>query len=416
MQDREHTYLAAVGGVGSGKTSLIYPWHHDRCLINHESSYSLVVAENGKYLKLRFKGYCDYLESIGYREKRHYWCSRSSPLSIRYWFGHEVLFWSAETKIVSLNTSHDSQDEPALFSEDTALEIDQRRRCPKAKLLQSLSATSPEGLNWFYKFFGTGVKKEGRYSFNDQKLVLHSSTYDNTFLPKEYVEILRRRFGWNKGYFDNYVMGLWVSLAQNAFYFSFTDDNLEAIPLDRDIKRIVISCDNNVAKMQWVAIQEKDGLFNVFKANNGTARNIQVLAQEIKEAFPPAQFRDWDLHIAGDAVLHHRSNQTYTTGYELLTSILKPHYPRLKIIAYRGNPEVAERSFVTNQALAEGRLVINPDCGRVVDSVRATLAGGRSGILKPNNDDVTHAMEAVDHALCCLNPIKIGGVARVITW
>lgn len=416
MEDREHTYLAAIGGVGSGKTSFIYPWHHDRCLINHKSLNSLIVAENGKYLKLRFKGYCDYLESIGYREKRHYWLSRSSPYTVRYWFGHEVLFWSAETKIVSLNISHDSQDEPALFAQETAFEIDQRRRCPDAVLLQSLSASSPEGMNWFYDHFGVNVKREGRYSVSADKLVLHSSTHDNFFLPDGYIETLEARFGWDKAYFDNYVMGLWVNLARNAFYFSFTEDNIERIELDARFPRMYWTLDNNVGKMQWVAAQERDGVYNVFAANKGTARNLQEVANELLAAFPPGEYGRWQIEVAGDAVLHHRSPQSHTTGYELLSKLLKPHYPNLKIIAHRQNPLVAERSFVSNQMLAEGRLAINPDCGRVIHSVRATQSDGKGGIIKPSKDEVTHAMEAVDHLLTKLCPIKIGGVARVITW
>lgn len=387
--------------------------------MNHAAPYSLVVGQTGKYTKLLFKGYISFLESIGLKERVHFRCNRQAPQSIKYYWGHEVLFWSAETKIVSINTSHDWQDEPALFEQETTWEIDQRRRHPDAAILQSLSTTSPEGMNHMFDFFGgPEMQREGRYSFSDRKLVLHSSSYDNPFLPKSFFTTLEERFGWDDLYFRNYVMGEWVNLARNAFYFSFSEDNLAPVEMDMNNHSFYISLDNNVGKMQWVAVQARPGKrFDAFYANAGTARNLQEAANEIIKRFPPDVFGKWHIYITGDAKLHDRSPQTYTTGYELLEAILKPKYPNLKIIAYRGNPLVIDRSMTTNKALAELRLTINPNtCKRVVHSIRATQSDGRGGILKPSKDDVTHAMEAVDHCICVLDPIKARSGPAGAVW
>lgn len=415
--DKTHTYLLALGGVGSGKTSLGYPWHHTRCVINRDSDYSLIVGETGKYTKLLFKGYISFLESIGYKERIHFKCNRQAPQSIKYFWGHEVLFWSAETKIVSINTSHDWQDEPALFQQETTWEIDQRRRCPKANLRQSLSTTSPEGMNHLYEFFGgPDMTREGRYSFNDRKLVLHSSSYDNPFLPPDFFISLEERFGWDDLYFRNYVMGEWVNLTRNAFYFSFTEDNIRKCSLNTQTPSMVWTLDNNVGKMQWAAIQRQGHDYAVFKANAGTARNLQEVANELIKDFPPSQFKNWQIDVAGDAVLHHRSPQTYTSGYELLETLLRPHYPHLRVTASRQNPLVIDRSMTTNKLLKTGRLVIDPGCKRVLHSVRSTQSDGKNGIVKPSKDEVTHAMEAVDHALCVLEPLKARSSDRGATW
>lgn len=407
MKDDEHRYHAAVGGVGSGKTTFGYNWFHERCKINKDSEHSLIVGETGKYVHLLFKGYIKFLKSIGWIEGLHFTVRRSAPLSICYYFGHTVLFWSAETEIVMISTSHDWQDEASLFDEERVWEIDQRRRCPNATLLQSLTTTSPLGMNHTYEFFGgSDMVQSGRYSSSERKLVLHSSSYDNPKLPEGYTTTLEERFGWDDLYFDNFVMGLWVNLARNAFYFSFSQDNIQPCVIDHQVPRLVWSLDKNVGKMQWVALQHIGRTFNVCKANAGTGRNIQDVCAEFKKEFPPAKYGRWEISVTGDAVLHHRSEQTYTTGYQLIEKTLKPDYPNLKIIAYRGNPMVHERSLTTNKLLSEGRLKIHPSCKRVIHSIRAVQSDGKGGVVKPSKDDVTHAMEAVDHALCKLEPVS----------
>lgn len=418
LQDREHTHLAAVGGVGSGKTTLGFAWHHDRCLINAKSPYSLYVSETGKYSKIQFRGYIDFIESLGWREKVHFRANRSAPYSIRYYFGHEVLFWSAETKIVSLNTSHDSRDEEALFPPDRVRELDQRRRHPDAKLLQSLSMSSPEGLNHFFEFFGgADMQREGRYSFNDTKLVLHSSSYDNPFLPESYFRTLEENFGWDDAYFKNYVLGEWTNLSRNAFYFAFSDDNIRAVPLDKNIRRLNWTLDNNVGQMHWATMQEVGNEYRIVGANRGMAQNIQVACDEFMRAYPPQEFGNWTIPVYGDFKLHDRSNQSFTTGFQLLEQIMRPKYPGLFIAQPQtGNPLVVERSMTSNKLFKEQRLVIDPACKRVIHSARATQSDGRGGVLKPAKDDVTHGMECVDHMLCVIAPVKGRREFRGAVW
>lgn len=418
LQEKNKSFLAAIGGVGSGKTSFGCRWFHSRCKLNYKSPNSLIVAENGKYVKLRFKEYIAYLESLKWQEGKHFKVNRSVPYSIKYYFGHEVLFWSAETKIVSLNTSHDWQDEAALFSRETVWEIDQRRRCPKSTLRQSLTTTSPEGMNHTYEFYGSeDMQREGRFSFSDNKLVLHSSSYDNYFLPDDYLKNLEDRFGWDELYFRNYVMGEWVNLARNSFYFSATDDNIIETTPRPQVPRLVLSFDNNVGKMQWIVIQTIGSDYHVVAANNGTARNIDDACSEFAKTFPTFTWADHRIEVAGDATLHHRSVQTYTTGYEVVQATLKKlGYRNVHVVAYFGNPLVAERSMTTNRALKNLKLLISNKCKRVIHSLRATQSDGKGGIVKPSNDEVTHAMEAVDHALCVIDPIKIKSGSSGVSW
>lgn len=418
IEDRTHEHLLALGGVGSGKTTLGYPWHYSRCIINAQSDYSFVIGETGKYTKLLFEGYVKFLESIGMRERTHFRGNRSAPQSIKFYWGHQILFWSAETKIVSVTSSHDWQDEPALFQRETTWEIDQRRRCPKAALLQSLSTTSPEGMNHLYEFFNPEeLERDGRYSSSDRKLVLHSSSYDNPFLPAGYLRNLEERFGWDDLYFRNYVLGEWVNLARNAFYFAFSEDNIQPCPIDMDSERLVWTLDNNVGKMQWAAIQPLGKDFRVCHANAGTARNVQEACEEFIKAFPPPVFGNWYIPVLGDFKLRDRSNQSYVTALDIIEELMKPHYPNLSIeVPITGNPLVVERSMTSNKLLKEVRLLIDPSCKRVIHSARATQSDGKGGIVKPSKDVVTHGMECVDHALCVLEPVQVRREIKPIVW
>lgn len=417
IQDRTHAHLAAIGGVGCGKTTFGFAWHHDRCLINHKCPYSLFVSETGKYSKIAFQSYIEFLEACGWQEKKHFRANRSAPYSIRYYFGHTVLFWSAETKIVAVSTSHDTRDEEDLFDPTRIREIDSRRRHPNADLRQSLSLGHPEGLKHLFEFFGgPEMVRNGRFAESDRKLVLHSSSYDNPFLPEDYFRTLEENFGWDEAYFNNYVMGDWTNLSRDAFYFAFTNENITPLPIIPDVPRIYWTLDNNVGKMQWAAVQDVAGVYRVFKSNAGTARNIQESCEEFEKLFPPAIYKDWEINVAGDAKLWDRSNQTYTTGYQLIEAILKPKYSRLQIVAYRGNPLVNERSMTSNKLLKTQRLMIDPSCKRVIHSARSTQSDGKGGIVKPSKDVVTHGMECVDHLLCLLEPVKARSEGVRVAW
>lgn len=416
--DFEHRDHALIAGVGYGKTRIGPPWHWLRVLRNPKSKESIVIAPIYRLTRRCFNEYRDYLNRCGVKEGRYGGVTiNKSDLTItRNRTGQVIYFLSGESpeRLVSFTISHAWCDEAALMLRQVRKNLLKRLRCPKAfTLRQILSGTTPEGTgNWLYDVFGPEkVEREADapFSVSDTKLVLHGSSYDNPYLDLEFLQgVLEEEFGFDPAYFANYVLGEFVSLSKDRFYFSFDQRfNVESRPIDPNNKRLVITWDNNVGKQAWSAIQKQGDTWAVVKSNRANGKNIDDCCNQIFETLPPFDFEDWHFEVTGDAALHNRSVQTHTTGYDVIKANLIKEYPNLQVTAYRANPGVEERSRRTNSLFAARKLIIDSSCSKVINSAKSCEQDGKGGIKKPKDDDITHAMEAVDHAMMKLQPLII---------
>lgn len=419
LYDQRRTFHAITAGVGYGKTKFGPWWHFYRVVNNPKSTESGVVAPTQRLLRTRcLVDYLAHLRRLGLKEgkKRHFHVNRSSTemsITFHLWKGHEhrVLFLSGESpeSIVAYNFSHVWIDEAALCDPDIMSRCIHRLRCPTHSLRRQILCTStPEGTNWFYGRFGPHNCRriEGTdFSIGKSALVLHGSSFDNPYLDDDYRQLLRDEFGWDEAYFQNYVLGLWTSLAKNRFYFSFNEGrNVGDFPPMLDIKRLILTFDNNVGKLAWCGLQPYKDTWICVAANRANARTLDEAVQQILDTFPPAQWAEHGVEIYGDATLHHRSLQSYETGYDILHAAIKAKYPRAILKAHRANPAVEDRLFVTNRLFERARLIIDRRCVKVIESARIAETDGKRGIKKKANDDVTHPMEAIDMALVNLEP------------
>jgi hypothetical protein len=427
LNDEVKPFHVIVAGVRYGKSKFGPVWHFKRIRKNTDSDTSLVIGPSYRLLKLEnLPRYVDYLTSIGIREGVHFKVNRSqSDMSITLFktkkrVEHRIVFLSGDNpdSIVGYTASHAWIDEAALMDEEVKRRVIKRVSCPRAKHRRQILVTStPEGENWFYESYGPShsIREEtGPHSVGPKVLVLHGSTYDNPYLDDDYRDQVREEFSFDDAYYRNYILGEWVSLSKNKFYFSFNQSK-NVVPLQLDVKNpnLALTFDFNVGKTAWGVIQEqiKDGLvkpaYCVLKSNNANARNVQEACSQFMAMFPPERFKSYRWVILGDAHGHKRSDQTHTTAYQIIESILKPHYPTIAVHAPRGNPFVAERSICTNRLFSTGRLLIDPSCTEVIKSAKMSESDGKDGIKKPkgkDGDTITHSMEAIDMALMVLEP------------
>lgn len=414
LEDTKRREHAIVAGVGYGKTRFGPLWMEKRRRDNIRSREFLVIAPTYKLLKERaFQDYNDFLNLSGLVEGVDYKFNASYPLLD--FGGQRVIGVSGDNPaaIVSYNTAGVWIDEPALCVEQVRKNVIKRNRCPKARYRQRLYTGTPEGLNWFYDVFHPDkLERKDCHSFNDSKLVLHGSSFDNPYLDEDYLTDLREEFGFDHAYFANYVLGEWVSLSKDRFYFSFSPEhNVKDCTLDLALQQFCLCWDANVGQMTWTVIQEAQALtgkeYRVVDENGSNGRNIDDACAQFVQKYPPARFKEWRISVLGDASLHARSVHSYQTGYDIIESLLRPHYPHLRVNAHRGNPFVEERSRCTNRLLSNRRLYINKACVKVIRSLKTCESDGKGGIKKPKDDTITHAMESVDMGLIVLEPNKI---------
>lgn len=434
--DATKPWHVIVAGVRYGKTLFGPKWHYHRVRKNRFSRESLVIAPTNKLLKLvNLPQYVLYLQSIGLKEGIHFKVNRS-PIAMHITLfktksrvEHKVIFLSGDNpdSIVAYTASHCWIDEAALMLEEVKRRARMRVSCPKAEHRKQILATStPEGENWFYESFGpaNSDRIEGSpFSEGPKVLVLHGSSFDNPYLDEDYLQQLRDEFEFDDAYYRNYILGEWVSLSKNKFYFCFSQsfNATEKLKLDEKNKNLYLTFDFNVGKTSWAVIQEQPRetlakhVYCVLKANKANARNVQEACEQFKTVFPPERFKDYRFVLLGDSYGHNRSEQTFTTAFRIIMSILEKEYS-IRCHAPHGNPFVAERSICTNRLFSQGRLLIDPSCTEVIKSAKMSESDGKDGIKKPkgpDGDTITHPMEAIDMALMVLEPsefVSRGGV------
>ena len=392
-------------------------WHMKRVVDNRNSQESLVVAPNNRLLKNRcMVEFVNFLKAINMREGRggdYQIYLSQGDLKLQFRWGHTIHFLSgaAPENIVSYNASHIWIDEPAIMDIEVVLKVIGRLRCPLALYSQILYTGTPEGMNWFYDRFHPDmvIRQPGTpFSENETKLVLHGKSHDNPYLSNRYLKLLEEEYGFDLAYYSNYVLGEWTTLSRTRFYYTFVrSKHVGDYPPMTSLKRLILTFDNNVGCMTWVALQPFQGTYIAIKDNGGRGKNIEDACYQFREAFPPAIWRDHSIQVLGDASLWNRSTHSNGRGYELIREFLKPHYPHIYIDAPNENPSVNDRNVTTNRLFAKNRLLVDFGCKKLIQSAERVEFEAGGGVKKGRHDDVTHAMEAVDMALVYLEPTII---------
>lgn len=409
---RDH---AVVAGVGYGKSDFGPKWlEYRRLFVNPKSQYFLITAPTYRLLKkVCFAKYVSFLTDVCEmrqgRGKAADFSVNWADMVIAFRTGQEVLGVSTTdpNSNVGYTVADAWLDECALSDPETRRRVIKRLRCPNARKRQILHSTTPEGMNWLYDVFNPEkCPREGVFSRGPNRLVLHGSSHDNPYLDEEYLQGLEDEFGWDERYYQNYVLGWWVSLLRNAFYFAFDEQrNVGDYKLDHRLPEMILTFDFNVGKMAWAVIQRYGREYRVVHANRCNGRNADDACEQFIADFPPQKYRNWEINVLGDATGYSRSPSSYETPFDVIEAKLKAHYPHTNIRAHRKNPFVEERSRVTNRMLKETRLVIDRSCVKIIESAKTAETDRRTGIKKTANDkDMTHPMEAIDMALMVLEP------------
>ena len=141
---------------------------------------------------------------------------RSNTMSYKFFNDSEVLFRSCDDpmKFKSLNLDGFALDEPVDIDEEVFKMLQGRLRANHTKHHIGVMAGNPSGkTNWVYKRFFEESTPE--------YFAVHTSTYDNIFLPKDYIPSLEASY--DIEYQKRYLRGEWGSF-EGQIYKDFSYD------------------------------------------------------------------------------------------------------------------------------------------------------------------------------------------------
>jgi hypothetical protein len=376
-----------------------------------------------------FKAYIEWLKFLGQKEGVHY-SVNLSDLVVRHFFGHTVYFKTAEAwkTFVGANLSHYTFDEPGRAPEEAHREVNERLRCPKAKVPhQALYVGTPQGRTFYMDVF-SGAEFEDiapklrvgdrEYHILEEaknKLVLHSPTFWNNHLSESFLESLLDVYGHSQQLIDAHIFGQFVALFENNAY-EF-DESKHVRPCEPDPKNptIYMGWDFNVGQMAWTAGQLSRGSMWWVRETPAKCTNTDTACQSFVEQFPPSQYGNHEVIVYGDASGWHRDTRGYANDYDIILYKLRAHYPRIRILAPNHNPSVSHRILCVNRALGHNYMYFSPEVRYTIKSMNETAYDGKGGILKPSGDTITHRSDGVGYVTVELFPV-IEPTYSGVTW
>jgi len=133
-----------------------------------------------------------------------------SIMTFKFFNDSEVLFRSCDDpmKFKSLNLDCFALDEPVDIDERVFLMLQGRLRATHLKHRFGVMAGNPAGkANWVYRNFFEGMDPNYYY--------VHTTTYDNKFLPKDYIKSMRESY--DDDYARRYLEGEWGSFEGQVY-------------------------------------------------------------------------------------------------------------------------------------------------------------------------------------------------------
>lgn len=264
-------------------------------------------------------------------------------------------------------------------------------RIRKAEFGTCAVATTPEGYKNTYELWGECDYKEKK----NFKLI-RAKTYDNHFLPKDYV--LNLYDNYSAELVEQYIEAKFINLIQGKVYYPFDRDKNNS---DKEyVKELPINLmvDFNVNPMMWAVGQTwRDGKqITDHIIDEIVLRNTYT--EEMAKAVGEKYGFDTYYNIYGDYSGKARSTKAKVTDYEIIKEILPNSMIRVK-----PNPLVIDRINAVNSRLrnskGERKLLVNiKNCPYVTKDFEQVLwKEGTKDLDKTSNLERTHISDAIGY-------------------
>jgi hypothetical protein len=416
-----------VGGLGAAKSYNGQIWDLCRVLTNGvllsepKPSISWTVAPNYRI--------CDTLVDLtlevardifGLIEGVNYVFHRAYPRWLDFkkmGLNHKLMFLSADNPehFVSTSITHWRWSEVAVSKPIVLEKIQDRLRDKRAKVLQGLGDSTPEGVdNHFCELAGFVGGERQAIDEKRNFRVYRVETGDNVAnLAPGYLEALRARYEYDPAKLKSYEKGLFVPFHKGMAYYEFVESRNVTQPVQPNPEIPVYFCwDFNASPLAWVAAQKFWTQENYYsprrekviglKESSGEARGLMDAVAEFAAKFPVARFANTLIEVHGDASGWAKSHKGNTASdYSNIDDYLRSlGYRNVSLQALRSNPIVRQRLEKVAALMAYEYVSVTSECTKTIMGFRKTaLKEGTWDIEKPSGEDWTHYPDAFTYGL-----------------
>lgn len=397
-----------TGGLGSGKSYGSAIWFLERALRNQNSKFSWAVAPtHSKVRDILIPTFHEVLAThFGkYHGKDYETFITKPPKLVFFKSGHEIHFHSGARPdlMVGTNISHYLVTEVGFQKQEVFDKCQARTRCPKAKTRQGMLEGTPEGDNWYCEKANFDEYDETNKA---RRFKLHTS--DNTRLPSDYIDKLKRTYSYDPTRLQSYLYGDFVPFTKGTAYWEFLHSRNVVLDVKPSKHLPLLLCwDFNKSPLAWVVMQrqpfERGGYryfrFVALAESSGKSRGVLDACAEFIAQFDPKDYRDTPVHVYGDCSGYFGSHLASSDAYDQINQALRSRY-RVSILAARSAPSIEARLNRVNTLMAYEQYVVAAWCRNLIKSHTNTgLKKGMWQIEKPSGEDWTHYSDATGYPL-----------------
>lgn len=275
------------------------------------------------------------------------------------------------------------------YNDVEAFNVMSGRLRDKRGKLDVLFASTPKGLNWLYDYFAPTGSKYNPDLFR----TIHAKTTDNIYLPKEYIETLRKQY--DSKLAKQELDAEWINIAQGQAYYQFNRDVIGTTIRNSSFPVFAFT-DFNVNPLCSVIAQYYQDHFYVLDEIYLTNSNTQELARAIKAK--GASF------VIPDSTGKNRK----TTGP---SDFIILENEGLQIIDTH-NPRVIDRVNNVNRILEQQGVTIDKRCVKLIaDLEQVTWRDNKFELDQTTNKMLTHISDALGYGMYKLAPMgKVGEI------
>jgi len=391
-------YPALVAGFGSGKSESLIMKVLKQLFEIQEYAYIAVYEPTVDLVKrIMYPRFEEILSNAGLRYK----LNKSEGLIDIESVG-QIIFRSLEnpSRIIGYEVHHSHADELDTLDADKASDAwvkiisRNRKRLPDGSPNTVSAYTTPEGFRFTYqRWEKQRLKDIEEFGRSDYELI-KGSTYDNPYLPKEYIRSLEESYP--KELIRAYLNGEFVNLESGQVYVDFDNKlNHTNTVLDgsytpfNNAEWVHIGLDFNVGHMSAVVgVAREDKLYIVDEITN--QRDTPTMIQEIKR-----RYGHHPITVYPDA-----SGNSRKTVDASKSDIALLREAGFSINAPAKNGAVKDRIIAVNtmfcNSVGARRLFINTNvCKELVDNLNEQAYDDNGNPRKSNNVD--HLLDALGY-------------------
>lgn len=401
--------LLFSGSVGSSKSLLAAFLIIDHCLKYNKAKVLICRRTLPDLKKTLFTKLIDHLEGVPFlKGKVHI---TETTASIKFWNGSEIIsgYWADKRymKFRSLELSMAVIEEAVENTGDdykAIAEIRQRvGRLPHIKENLIIYCTNPGGPSHpLYKYF-----------FDEQSPTRHvyfSLTEQNPFLPRTYIEQLKRDLDPKEA--QRMLYGKWVEIDRERIYYAYNENlnfKRQAYTVRNDIP-VSISYDFNIGMGKPMSLclsqyDVKKDTFHFFDEVIVHGFRTQDTLDEMSNRGIFEMPVTFEIH--GDATGGARTTASNWSNYEIIENFLSNYRTKTglklnyQLFIPKSNPPIKERHNIVNgycsNSLGEHRLFVYEKCKTINEGLKLTTL--KKGADYIEDDGPNHPYQHVTTAL-----------------